>query len=335
MGRGPVCGMMTRRTGGATGAAGASGASTTSGAAASITGMTSGSGGGGGALAARAAAANAAEASAVAIVGLVPATRAPGWAGAVEAGLAATTTAPGTTTGGRPTDTPLGGRLAIAGGGATIRAPWLGKGTILRGPPTTGATGGATTTAGAAATGAGAATTGVGGGVAGDATGAAGVTVPTGRAAATGGAATTGRATTGAAATGGRTKVGDGGVATGRTGAATTACGRAGGAFFAANSACLRSRIAFKASPGLDTCDRLKLGLASTTGFAVFVRSEPLKYPRTFSAWSSSMELEWVLPITPRASSASRIGLLFTSSSLARSLMRTLLIRPFSFPLRR
>src|ERR1700677_5212431 len=44
------------------------------------------------------------------------------------------------------------------------------------------------------------------------------------------------------------------------------------------------------------------------------------------------MELEWVLPEMPMASSASRIGLLFTSSSRARSLILTLFIRPFSFP---
>ena len=36
------------------------------------------------------------------------------------------------------------------------------------------------------------------------------------------------------------------------------------------------------------------------------------------SAWSSSMELEWVFPDTPMASSASRIGLLFTSNSRAK-----------------
>jgi hypothetical protein len=47
------------------------------------------------------------------------------------------------------------------------------------------------------------------------------------------------------------------------------------------------------------------------------------KYLRTFSASSSSMELEWVFfSATPTASSASRIALLFTSSSLARSLIR-------------
>src|SRR4030081_3002022 len=45
------------------------------------------------------------------------------------------------------------------------------------------------------------------------------------------------------------------------------------------------------------------------------------------------MELEWVFfSVTPTAVSASRMDLLFTSSSRARSLIRTLLIRPFSLP---
>src|ERR1700704_817638 len=44
------------------------------------------------------------------------------------------------------------------------------------------------------------------------------------------------------------------------------------------------------------------------------------------------MELEWVFfSVTPTAVSASRMALLFTSSSLARSLIRTLLIRPFLY----
>src|SRR3954462_15029674 len=44
------------------------------------------------------------------------------------------------------------------------------------------------------------------------------------------------------------------------------------------------------------------------------------------------MELEWVFfSVTPTAVSASRMALLFTYSSLARSLIRTLLIRPFLY----
>ncbi len=115
---------------------------------------------------------------------------------------------------------------------------------------------------------------------------------------------------------------------------ATVTGGRGGGVDRATASACLRSRIAFKASPGLDTCDRLK----PCRGSAEAERApEPagrlprLTYPRTFSASSSSMELECVFfSATPTAVRASRMVLLFTSSSLARSLIRTLLIRSFS-----
>src|ERR1700679_2856208 len=53
---------------------------------------------------------------------------------------------------------------------------------------------------------------------------------------------------------------------------------------------------------------------------------------RTFSASCSSTELECVFfSVTPTSGSASRIALLLTSSSLARSLIRILLIRSF-FP---
>jgi hypothetical protein len=62
-------------------------------------------------------------------------------------------------------------------------------------------------------------------------------------------------------------------------GGTTTAAARAGGALRAAASACLRSKIAFSASPGLDTCDKLNAGFASTRCFAAEVplRSPPLK----------------------------------------------------------
>jgi hypothetical protein len=98
------------------------------------------------------------------------------------------------------------------------------------------------------------------------------------------------------------------------------------------SAACLRSRIAFSASPGFDTCERLKAGFASTCGL-LGVPPPPrlfLKYPRTFSASSASMELECVFAsVTPTAVRASRMDRLLTSSSRARSLIRTLLIRPF------
>ena len=116
-------------------------------------------------------------------------------------------------------------------------------------------------------------------------------------------------------------------------GAATTAGRCGGGTAFTAASACLRSRMAFSASPGFDTLDRSNFGLLSAACRpAPLLRPPFFRYSRTRSAWSSSIELEWVFPGTPIASSASRIGLLFTSSSRARSLIRTLLIRPFSLP---
>jgi hypothetical protein len=43
-----------------------------------------------------------------------------------------------------------------------------------------------------------------------------------------------------------------------------------------AASACLRSRIAFSASPGLETFDRSNFGLVSTGGLAALLRLPPL-----------------------------------------------------------
>jgi hypothetical protein len=60
-------------------------------------------------------------------------------------------------------------------------------------------------------------------------------------------------------------------------------------------------------------------------------RASRTKCARTFSASSSSSELECVLPAeTPSSGRTSRIARDFTSSSFARSLIRTLLIRLFS-----
>jgi hypothetical protein len=128
-----------------------------------------------------------------------------------------------------------------------------------------------------------------------------------------------------------------GATATSGVGAAAFAAGFAGSAaavFFAGAgapvSAALRARIAFSASPGLETPERSNFG--SAAAFApVFAEERPLvRYSRTFAASSNSMELEWVfVAVTPTAVSASRMDLLFTSSSRARSLIRTLLIRPF------
>ncbi len=97
------------------------------------------------------------------------------------------------------------------------------------------------------------------------------------------------------------------------------------------------ARIALRTSPGLEICERSILGVMPWGA-----RDEaPPAWPadrvprsncaRTFSASSDSSELEWVFP-APRPSSAkmSRICLLLTSISRARSLIRTLLIRLFS-----
>jgi hypothetical protein len=141
-------------------------------------------------------------------------------------------------------------------------------------------------------------------------------------------------ATTGGAgaATEGRATRGEGGTEA-AAGGATAIAGRCGGAFFAAASALRRSRIALSASPGLETFERSNLGFAGAADDLLPLPRPPfLKYSRTRSAWSGSIELECVFPDTPMASSASRMGLLFTSSSLAKSLIRTFVIRPFSLP---
>ena len=76
----------------------------------------------------------------------------------------------------------------------------------------------------------------------------------------------------------------------------TTTAGRvaAGGVDLATASACLRSRIAFSASPGLETLDRSNRGLVSEDCREPPLppRPPPVRYPRTFSASSASMELE-------------------------------------------
>lgn len=129
------------------------------------------------------------------------------------------------------------------------------------------------------------------------------------------------------------------GVATGATaigtGFTTGGGAGAGGRLAASASASLRSWIAFSTSPGLETRDQSIFGFASAS--ARDVCAPPclpprLKCTRTRSASSSSKELECVFfSVTPTSVSTSRIALLFTSSSRARSLIRTLLIRPFCF----
>ena len=99
--------------------------------------------------------------------------------------------------------------------------------------------------------------------------------------------------------------------------------------------------MARSTSPGREMCDRSILVLISSSPRSVRAEradevcasDEPRMWTRTFSASCSSRELECVFfSVTPTSGSASRMALLLTSSSLARSLIRTLLIRPFCCP---
>ncbi len=114
------------------------------------------------------------------------------------------------------------------------------------------------------------------------------------------------------------------------------AAGRVGRASAVAGACCLR--MAFRTSPGLEICERSILVLIASLStrlgrecLAAFCASPaPRKYARNFSASCSSTELECVFfSVTPTSGSASRMALLLTSSSLARSLIRILLIRLF------
>ena len=104
-----------------------------------------------------------------------------------------------------------------------------------------------------------------------------------------------------------------------------------------ASSSCFLASMALSTSPGLEICERsifgaMACGAREAGALAVLACFDArLKCARTFSASSSSSELEWVLP-APRPSSAniSRTCRLLTSISRARSLIRTLLIRLFS-----
>lgn len=206
---------------------------------------------------------------------------------------------------------------AAGGGGATTEGA---GGVTRRGAAATGGAGGgavgimagATGAAGRSATGATTSGRGAGAGVGSFAAGidggaGGGVGLTTGA----------GGTTTGFAATGG---------ATGRGGGATA-------------SFCWV--IAFSTSPGREICDKSILVLISSSprngradrADVVCASAEPRRWTRTFSASCSSSELEWVFfSVTPTIGRASRMALLLTSSSLARSLIRTLLIRPFLYP---
>ncbi len=149
-----------------------------------------------------------------------------------------------------------------------------------------------------------------------------------------------GGATASRATTGGETfSAGAGAVGFSTTGCTGAAVRGATGGVAAAS---FRWVIAFSTSPGRVMCDRSILVLISSSpragreeDFPAGAEPSPAerRYARTFSASCSSRELEWVFfSVTPTCGSASRIVLLLTSSSRARSLMRTLLIRPFVSP---
>ncbi len=126
-------------------------------------------------------------------------------------------------------------------------------------------------------------------------------------------------------------------------GATTVGLGGAGGGAGRGGGAAAASFfwvMAFSTSPGREMCDRSILVFISSSPRSVraaraddCASDEPRMWARTFSASCSSSELEWVFfSVTPTRGSASRMALLLTSSSLARSLIRTLLIRPFFSP---
>ena len=135
----------------------------------------------------------------------------------------------------------------------------------------------------------------------------------------------------------------DGGTATGlgtdaAVGGATGGTAGGAGVVAAAPFCCV---MALSTSPGREMFDRSILVLISSSprvvraDFDVCPCASALarKWTRTLSASFSSRELECVFfSVTPTASKTSRIALLLTSNSLARSLIRTLLIRPFFRP---
>ncbi len=150
------------------------------------------------------------------------------------------------------------------------------------------------------------------------------------------GDATTGLVTTGVIT--GRLTTG-GATTTGFSAGAFVTDGPAGRGGAAASFFCV---IALSTSPGREMCDRSIFVLISSSPRPAREldlpagdepSAEERRYTRTFSASCSSRELECVFfSVTPTNGSVSRIALLLTSSSRARSLIRTLLIRPFVSP---
>lgn len=232
--------------------------------------------------------------------------------------------------------------MIMRGGGAPMGAADLGGAVAAGGAAAAGgcaAGGGATADGGA---------TGGAGGLGGAETGAL-VEALGGAAGGGGGGAITAEADLGCGTTsrgaGGGSGAGFGGAgafATGAAGLASTG-GAAGGTGFGAAggaAACCFCVISFITSPGFEICERSIFVLISSSPRTVRAdleladeASRDLKTARTFSASWSSRELECVFfSVTPASGRTSRIALLLTSSSLARSLIRILLIRRFIPP---
>ncbi len=240
------------------------------------------------------------------------ATGADGAAGAGAAGGGAAAT-----TGGRAATGFAGGAEAIAGR-CCVGVDAAGGAAVTGGRATTGPAGGFAAMAG-----------GCGGGAVTIGGACRGCGITTRRGGASGLGAVAGGA---AAAGGGALAAGFCGAASAfATGAGGAACGRGAGR----SASSLRCWIAFRTSPGFDTLDQSIFGAAPLSAFAA---EPPLrllprwKCERTRCASSASSELECVFgSVTPTSLSTSRMALLLTSSSLAKSLMRTLLIRPFTW----
>ena len=157
-----------------------------------------------------------------------------------------------------------------------------------------------------------------------------------GRSAAGAGGFAAGFSTTAGAAGGAAAAGGVCGFAGAAGGAFTTVVGRAGGCSCSC-CFCFSSRMT---SPGLDILERSIFGLISG-GPDFSLEAEPDFAEKCFlilSASSGSTELEWVFfSVMPTSSNTSRMALLFTSSSLARSLIRIFirsLVSSRLFPLR-
>jgi hypothetical protein len=234
---------------------------------------------------------------------------------------------------GGPVTTGAAGRLAATGAWGAADAVAEGAAGVCG---ATTAAGGVMTRGAGATGGTVAATLGVAAGIAGAAGFSAAGATTSGRAAGAGvGAFAAGVAgATGDGITGGAGGLVNGGTTAGRAATGGVA-GRAGGA--TASFCCV---MAFSTSPGLEICDKSILVLISSSprngraerADGVCASDEPRRWTRTFSASCSSSELEWVFfSVTPTIGRASRMALLLTSSSLARSLIRTLLIRPFLY----